>query len=68
MRVEFFKHNIGSRELEDIKRTLDSLFLTTGKEVERFEQELAEFLKLPHAVGVTSCTSPATPRCSVAAT
>ncbi len=57
MRVEFFKHNIGSRELEDIKRTLDSLFLTTGKEVERFEQELAEFLDLPHAVGVTSCTA-----------
>ncbi len=57
MKVEFFKHNIGSRELDDLKRTLDGLFLTTGKEVERFERELAAFLDLPHAVGVTSCTA-----------
>ena len=57
MKVEFFKHNIGSRELEDIKSTLDGLFLTTGKQVERFEQELAAFTGLPHAVGVTSCTA-----------
>ena len=57
MKVEFFKHNVGSRELEDIKRTLDGLFLTTGREVERFERQLGEFLQLPHALGVTSCTA-----------
>ncbi|MBW7996908.1 MAG: DegT/DnrJ/EryC1/StrS family aminotransferase [Candidatus Glassbacteria bacterium] len=57
MKVEFFKHNIGRRELADLKRTLGGLFLTTGKEVELFENELAGFLALPHAVGVTSCTA-----------
>jgi UDP-4-amino-4-deoxy-L-arabinose-oxoglutarate aminotransferase len=57
LKVEFFKHNIGRRELADIRRALTGLFLTTGAEVERFEMELAGFLGLPHAVGVTSCTA-----------
>ena len=56
-KVEFFRHNIGEREIEDLKRVLDGLFLTTGKEVEAFEQELAAYLGAPHAVGVTSCTA-----------
>ncbi|OGG06642.1 MAG: hypothetical protein A3F83_06285 [Candidatus Glassbacteria bacterium RIFCSPLOWO2_12_FULL_58_11] len=55
-RIEFFKHNIGPREIRDVNRALRELFLTTGREVERFERAFADFLGLPHAVGVTSCT------------
>ena len=54
--IEFFKHNIGRREIRDVNRALRQLFLTTGREVERFEKAFADFLGLPHAVGVTSCT------------
>ncbi len=57
MKVEFYKHNIGSREIRDINRVLRGLFLTTGKEVELFERIFAEHLGQPYAVGVTSCTA-----------
>ena len=54
--IEFFRHNIGTREIREATRVLRGLFLTTGREVERFEAELASFLGVPHVVGVTSCT------------
>ena len=54
--IEIFRHNIGTREIREATRVLRGLFLTTGREVERFEAELASFLGVPHVVGVTSCT------------
>lgn len=56
-KIEFFRHNIGAREIRDANRVLRGLFLTTGSEVERFEKELAAYLDIPHVVGVTSCTA-----------
>ncbi len=56
-KIEFFKHNIGPREIRDVNRVLRGLFLTTGKEVELFERAFAGYLGLPCAVGVTSCTA-----------
>lgn len=55
-KVEFYRHNIGQREKRAVCKALDGLFLTTGKLVEQFEEQLAAFLGLPHAVGLTSCT------------
>ncbi|HLA40761.1 MAG TPA: aminotransferase class V-fold PLP-dependent enzyme, partial [Candidatus Glassbacteria bacterium] len=56
-KIEFFRHNIGRREIADVTRTLRGIFLTTGGEVEKFEKDFAGFLGLPHAIGVTSCTA-----------
>jgi len=56
MKVEFFKHNIGSEEQKSVKKVLRSLFLTTGELVEIFEGDLARYIGTDHAVGLTSCT------------
>lgn len=56
-KIEFFRHNIGVREIREVNRVLRGLFLTTGREVERFEKEFAAYLDIPHVVGVTSCTA-----------
>lgn len=56
MQVEFFKHNVGREELESVKAVADSLFLTTGEVVDRFEANLASYLGVKYAVGLTSCT------------
>jgi dTDP-4-amino-4,6-dideoxygalactose transaminase len=56
-RVEFFRHNIGTEEIERVRSVLQSLFLTTGDEVAEFEERLAIFLGLPCTAAVTSCTA-----------
>ena len=56
-KVEFFRHNIGTEEIERVTNVLQSLFLTTGNEVAEFEERLAIFLGLPYTVAVTSCTA-----------
>lgn len=57
MKVEFYKHNIGDDEIEKVRDVLGSLFITTGDVVNEFEERLADYLGLPYAVAVTSCTA-----------
>lgn len=56
MKVEFFKHNLGDEEIRECVKALHSLFLTTGKYVDDFEESLAKYLETKYAVGLTSCT------------
>jgi len=49
-------HDLGQPELDAIAEVLANPILTTGAWVERFEQQFAEYLKVKHAIGVTSCT------------
>lgn len=55
-RIEFYVHDLGEAELASVRETIDSLFLTLGPKVARFEERFAGFLDLPHVVGVNSCT------------
>ena len=56
-RVEFFRHNIGEAEVASLLETLRGVFLTTGPKTKLFEQQLASYLGVTHAVGVTSWTA-----------
>lgn len=56
MKVDFYKHNLSEDDKQECVNVLNSLFLTTGEVVKNFENKLAGYLNLKHAVGVTSCT------------
>ena len=56
MKVEFFKHNISKKEIETVSKVLGSTFLTTGSVTNQFEKAFSGYLRIPHTVGVTSCT------------
>lgn len=57
MRVEFFKHNIGPEEKRSVSEILDTVFLTTGDTVVRFEEAFAEYVGADACIGLTSCTA-----------
>jgi dTDP-4-amino-4,6-dideoxygalactose transaminase len=57
MKVEFFKHNITTEDIDRVSRVLSSIFLTTGKTVAEFERRFAVYLDAADVVGVTSCTA-----------
>jgi len=57
MKVEFYKHNIGQQDINNVVEVLNSLFLTTGEVVNEFEDKFSRYLGCRHTVGVTSCTA-----------
>ena len=57
MKVEFYKHNLGREEKQNVLECLDGIFLTTGQYVKDFEAQFAEYLGVKHVVGLTSCTA-----------
>jgi dTDP-4-amino-4,6-dideoxygalactose transaminase len=56
-KIEFFRHSIDKKDRERLNAVLKSIFLTTGKEVEEFENKFSLYLNLDHTVGLTSCTA-----------
>lgn len=57
MQVEFFRHSLGAQEINEVKKVLKSLFLTTGKYVDNLEEMLGSYLGVKRVVGLTSCTA-----------
>lgn len=57
MKVEFYKHSLSEQDIANSTDVLRSLFLTTGKVVDDFEQKFAQFLGAKHAVATNSCTN-----------
>ncbi|MFH1355582.1 MAG: DegT/DnrJ/EryC1/StrS aminotransferase family protein, partial [bacterium] len=57
MKVEFFKHNLGKQEIKDVAKVLNTVFLTTGSDVKKFETNFSRYIDLKHTVGLTSCTA-----------
>jgi dTDP-4-amino-4,6-dideoxygalactose transaminase len=56
-RIEFFHHGIDEKDIERANGVLRSIFLTTGKVVEEFEQKFSQYIGKSYTVGLTSCTA-----------
>jgi dTDP-4-amino-4,6-dideoxygalactose transaminase len=56
-KIEFFNHGIDEKDIERVNSVLRSIFLTTGKEVEEFEQKFSKYIGSKYTVGLTSCTA-----------
>lgn len=56
-RIEFFRHAIEEDDIGRVAGVLRSIFLTTGKEVEEFEEKFSHYTGKKHTVGLTSCTA-----------
>jgi UDP-4-amino-4-deoxy-L-arabinose-oxoglutarate aminotransferase len=54
--VPFFVHDLGERELAEIRDVLKGRILTTGDYVYRFESEFAAYVGRRKAVALNSCT------------
>jgi dTDP-4-amino-4,6-dideoxygalactose transaminase len=55
--IPFFRPSIGSAEIRESRRVLESGWLTTGKRCEKFEAAFADYVGVKHAVAVNSCTA-----------
>jgi dTDP-4-amino-4,6-dideoxygalactose transaminase len=57
LKVEFFRHQLGEKNLRRFARVMESIFLTTGKEVALFEEKFAYYLGQKFALGLMSATA-----------
>jgi dTDP-4-amino-4,6-dideoxygalactose transaminase len=55
--LPFALPDLGEEEIAAVVRVLRSGWITTGPEVQAFEQEFADYLGVRHAVAVNSCTA-----------
>jgi dTDP-4-amino-4,6-dideoxygalactose transaminase len=49
--------SIGEEEINEVVATLRSGWLTTGPRTAQFEQEFQNYVRVPHALAVNSCTA-----------
>jgi dTDP-4-amino-4,6-dideoxygalactose transaminase len=57
IQVPYHRPSIGREEIDEVVRTLESGWLTTGPRTEQFEREFRKYIGVPQAQAVNSCTS-----------
>jgi dTDP-4-amino-4,6-dideoxygalactose transaminase len=57
IQVPFHRPSIGQEEIDEVVRTLESGWLTTGPRTAQFEEEFRAYVDAPHALAVNSCTA-----------
>lgn len=57
MKIEFFRHNIDDKDIQNVIRTLRTIFLSTGDVVTAFEMKFSNYLGVKHTIGVNSGTA-----------
>ena len=55
--VPFYRLELTRADIERVNPTLKSGWLTSGREVQQFEKELADYVDAKHAIAVNSCTA-----------
>jgi dTDP-4-amino-4,6-dideoxygalactose transaminase len=55
--VAFAPPLIGQAEIDEVVATLQSGWLSTGPRVRQFEQAFADYIGVPHAIALNSCTA-----------
>jgi dTDP-4-amino-4,6-dideoxygalactose transaminase len=55
-KIEFFRHNLTKKDVDETNKVMHSIFLTTGPMVDKFEKKFAKYLGIREAVGLASCT------------
>lgn len=50
-------HWVGEEEFQEVRKTLETGYLTTGPRVELFENELKKYIGAKHVVAVSSCSA-----------
>ena len=56
-KIPLLRPYFDSEELEEIKKVLDSGWVSQGPKVKEFEDKITEYLGVKHAIAVTNCTS-----------
>ena len=57
LKIPLMKPYVGSEELEEIRKVLESGYLAQGPKVKEFETSFANYLGVKNAVATTSCTT-----------
>ena len=57
MKIEFYRHNLSQKDIDNVVKVLNSVILTTGETVAEFERKFSQYLGCKYTVGVTSCTA-----------
>ena len=55
--VSFAPPDLGPAEIEEVRATLESGWLSTGPRVRQFERNFAAYTGAPHALALSSCTA-----------
>jgi dTDP-4-amino-4,6-dideoxygalactose transaminase len=56
-RIPFSRPDLGEEEIAEVVDTLRSGWLTTGPRTQKFEEEFARMVGVPHALATSSCTA-----------
>lgn len=57
IQVPYHRPSIGTEEIEEVVRTMQSGWLTTGPRTAQFEKEFSSYVAVPHSLAVNSCTA-----------
>ena len=57
LKIPLLRPYFDSEEIEEIKKVLDSGWVTQGPKVKEFEDKITEYLGVKYAIAVTNCTS-----------
>ncbi|MEK5115035.1 MULTISPECIES: DegT/DnrJ/EryC1/StrS family aminotransferase [Bacillus] len=57
MKVDFYKHSLDDRDIDNVVNTLKSPFLTTGEVVRLFEKKICHIFNVKYAVACNSWTN-----------